>query len=169
MNTLVAANISCLDQGLAFLGNLEAGLYSRSCPELFNSTMGGHIRHNLDHYSAFLEGYAAGSVNYDARRRDSEVECDPEVAIRQIREIKNQLNKISEEEDDRLIRTRMDDGGDSKWSQTSLRRELQFLLSHTIHHYALIVSIAVRMGIVEFPEGFGIAPSTLKHKSAQGA
>ena len=61
-----------------------------------------------------------------------------------------------------------DDGEDAEWSQTSVRRELQFLLSHTIHHYALIVAIAVRHGIVDFPEGFGVAPSTLNYKLVQG-
>ena len=169
MNTLVAANISCLEQGLAFLGNLPAGLYTDSCPELFNSSIGGHIRHNLDHYSAFLNGYGAGNVDYDKRDRDSEVESDPEVAIRLMLEIRKQLEEIPEEDDGRLIRSRMDDGGDSGWSETSVRRELQFLLSHTIHHYALIVSLAVRHGMVDFPKGFGVAPSTLNYKLAQGA
>ena len=47
-------------------------------------------------------------------------------------------------------------------SQSTFARELQFLASHTVHHYALI-SIASRMQGIMPAEGFGIAPSTLKY------
>ncbi|MEP0552783.1 MAG: hypothetical protein ABJE29_00430, partial [Balneola sp.] len=56
--------------------------------------------------------------------------------------------------------------GESPWSVSSIRRELQFLVSHTVHHYALIGLILKTMD-VEVPEDFGVAPSTLKHESEQ--
>ena len=40
---------------------------------------------------------------------------------------------------------------------------MQFLLSHTVHHYALIGAI-LRLSGVEPPAGFGLAPSTLRHQ-----
>jgi hypothetical protein len=42
---------------------------------------------------------------------------------------------------------------------------LQFLLSHTIHHYALIASLLERRGVRVRDElsGFGVAASTLEH------
>ena len=168
MNTLVAANMTCLEQGLALLEELPAEQYTGQCEEVFNSSIGGHIRHNLDHYAAFLAGYGLGEVDYDARGRNLEVESDPVEAFRMMDACRRGLEKLAVEDLDQPIRIRMDDGGDSTWSQTSLRRELQFLLSHSIHHYALIVSIANRHGIREFPEGFGVAPSTLHYKLSQG-
>ena len=55
---------------------------------------------------------------------------------------------------------------DSPWSNSTIRRELQFLVSHTVHHYALIGLILKTMD-VSVPENFGVAPSTLKHEQSQ--
>ncbi len=51
-------------------------------------------------------------------------------------------------------------------SSSSLRRELHFLLSHTVHHYALIAMILARHGVEVEPD-FGVAPSTLRHWARQ--
>jgi hypothetical protein len=48
------------------------------------------------------------------------------------------------------------------WSYSSIGRELQFLLSHTIHHYALI-ALALRLQGYEPSAEFGVAPSTLQY------
>jgi uncharacterized damage-inducible protein DinB len=169
MNSLVAANLACLEQGIEFLEGLPRHVYSRSCGEIFNSSIGGHFRHNLDHYLAFLSGFESGEIDYDARARESELELDPDRATRLMQDLIAGLSVLGEADLDRGLRIRMDDGGDSTWSETSLRRELQFLLSHTIHHYALIVAIAGRYGQRSFPDQFGIAPSTLHYREAQGA
>ena len=50
-----------------------------------------------------------------------------------------------------------------EWSQSSVKRELQFLLSHTIHHYSL-VAVALRTQGFEPGAAFGVAPSTLRHR-----
>ena len=168
MNTLAVSNISCLRQGIEFLVSLPEGLYSRPCEEVFGSTIGGHLRHNLDHYTAFMEGMEPGRVDYDARSRDTSIETRPEAAISLIESLIEKLGKMPEADLDREMEIRMDDGGSSSWSKTSLRRELQFLLSHTIHHYALIVSIARRFGWSGLPAEFGIAPSTLAHEARKG-
>jgi hypothetical protein len=46
-------------------------------------------------------------------------------------------------------------------------RELQYLLSHTIHHYAIIGSILRAQGVEPGPD-FGVAPSTLRHWGKAG-
>jgi hypothetical protein len=48
------------------------------------------------------------------------------------------------------------------WTRSSIARELQSLLSHTVHHYALI-AIALRLQGIEPSAEFGVAPSTLEH------
>ena len=45
---------------------------------------------------------------------------------------------------------------------SSLGRELQFLLGHTVHHNAIVAMILDRHGI-ELPQGFGVAASTQRH------
>ncbi len=169
MNTLIEANLSCLEQGITLLEAIPPTVYARKCPEIFGSSIGGHFRHNIDHYVAFMDGLEFSEIDYDARDRSETTEEDPLEASRIMARLSICLKQIEEDDPDRPLRIRMDDGGDSAWSQTTLRRELQFLLSHTIHHYALVVSIATRYGINEFPDGFGVAPSTLNYHEAKGA
>lgn len=65
-------------------------------------------------------------------------------------------------EDDRVFETLLEGSSNSDWSISSLKRELQFLLSHTIHHYSLI-ALALRLQGFEPGAAFGVAPSTLKN------
>ena len=146
MNTLIDANVACLGQGIDLLLKFPASIYSRQCPEIFNSSIGGHMRHNLDHYLAFFSGRAGGEVDYDARQRERAVEENPGAAIEVMRELLHQLEAMREADLDTRMRIRMDDGGDSSWSETTLRRELQFLLGHTIHHYALSPDLTAERG-----------------------
>jgi len=46
--------------------------------------------------------------------------------------------------------------------ETTVGRELAFVLSHTVHHNALIAVMAKTLG-VPVPERFGYAPSTIVH------
>jgi uncharacterized damage-inducible protein DinB len=169
MNTLIEANLSCLQQGIELLNNLSGDIYRRKCATVFGSTIGGHFRHNIDHYLAFKDGFTERRVDYDARQRQLAIEEDSGIANEAMTELIHFFMEIGDDDLDLPMEIRMDDGGDSTWSKTSLRRELQFLLSHTIHHYALVVSIASRYGIERFPEGFGVAPSTLHFRQKLGA
>ena len=51
---------------------------------------------------------------------------------------------------------------DAPWADSSVERELQVLLSHTVHHYALI-AVALRLHGHPVDEEFGVAPSTLRY------
>jgi hypothetical protein len=54
------------------------------------------------------------------------------------------------------------------WSATSVTRELQFLASHTVHHYAVIAAMLRPQG-VEPGNDFGVAPSTLEYERGHAA
>lgn len=168
MNTLIEANMSCLQQGIELLNELSPELYRKKCANVFGSSIGGHFRHNIDHYLAFRDGFAGKRVDYDARLRNASIEEDPVVAQDTLLQMGTFFEKVTLEDLDMPMEISMDDGGDSTWSRSSLRRELQFLLSHTIHHYALVVAIATQNGHGEFPDGFGVAPSTLHHREKLG-
>ena len=56
------------------MDGLEDGSYVRAEPMFYNSTVGGHLRHCLDHYESFTAGVSAGRIDYDARCRDKMVE-----------------------------------------------------------------------------------------------
>lgn len=54
------------------------------------------------------------------------------------------------------------DGEDNFISFSSLARELLFLASHAVHHYAVIKMHCAAQGI-SLGEDFGKAPSTVRH------
>lgn len=166
MDPLINDNIACLEQGVALLAQLTPEQYTYRSSRCFNSSMGGHLRHNTDHYESFLAGYRDGRVDYDAREREARIECEPGYASALLQRLAEGLHSIELAHLERGLEVKMDGGASEDWSASSVRRELQFLLSHTIHHYALMVSIGADLGLVEtaFPQGFGVAPSTLKHR-----
>lgn len=148
---LVADTIACIEQGLALLRRLSPAQYVAPQEDCFNSTLGGHIRHNLDHYTCFLDGLPASRVNYDARNRDPLVETDPAYAAGRLEAAARGLAAVAPADFLRELAVKTDTGSEADpaqaWTRSTGRRELQFLLSHTIHHYALIAIICHHMGV----------------------
>ncbi len=62
----------------------------------------------------------------------------------------------------------IDDGlfckGGPAFHNSSLGRELQFLASHSVHHFAMIGGIC-RALEAPLPDDFGAAPSTIRHRA----
>ena len=162
----------CLSQGIKLMAQMEPELYSKPHDSCYGSTIGGHVRHNLDHFFCLQSGLDSGFVDYDARERDEFLETNPEYAASKMEELIQFTLSLATENLDKPLRVKMDSGADhveeDKWSQTSLRRELQFLISHTIHHYALIATLCNREGL-DLPSEFGVAPSTLRFRNSQDA
>lgn len=152
-------------QGVHLLGRLSADVFTASSPSTLGASIGGHLRHNLDHYACFLRGLSSGRIDYDDRERAADIETNPEAAIGALRRAAAQLGELRDDILDRSLEVRMDTGeGDERpWTISSVRRELQFLLSHTVHHYALVAMVCRLYGQAVDDE-FGVAPSTLKHR-----
>lgn len=169
MQDLIRANAALLRQGSELFSRHDDASFGRACPETFGSSIGAHARHVLDHYLCYLRGIESGVVDYDDRRRGGKVETSCAAAIEAFAEAREGLGSYAGLEDasvDVRSSTALDRG--ETVSRSSLRRELQFLVSHTVHHYAL-VAIASRMQGVPPPEGFGVAPSTLKYLRSSAA
>ncbi len=167
LSPLIAANLHCLEQAIELLGRLPERAYVR-IGERHARTVGPHLRHVLDHYAAFSAGLPGLRVDYDARQREPRLESDLTFAAARMREIIGELVLVEEELMDLPIEVRLEAGGSEaeQWSHSTVRRELQFLLSHTVHHFALIAVLLERFEI-SVPEDFGVAPSTLKYWQAQ--
>lgn len=168
-NPLTAANLYFLGQGLALLDRIDDAVYTAR-PEGAESPVGGHFRHCLDFYQCFLDGLATGEVDYDARCRDPEVERSREAAIKRFASVMERLEALPAELGGQEVRVSVDracDTGDP-WSRSTAGRELQFLRSHTVHHYALIAAQLRLLGVDPEP-GFGVAPSTLEHRELAGS
>lgn len=102
-------------------------------------------------------------IDYDDRDRDTAEEKDRDVALASLSEIAGRLES-TELDVGASVRVKVcaSTVGEDLKSISSFGRELQFLVSHTVHHYALI-AIASRMQGIHPDESFGVAPSTLKY------
>jgi hypothetical protein len=168
-NQLVAGCVQVLEQGLALLERVDDALYAGAAGLPIQSGVGGHFRHCVDFYQSFLAGVASGRIDYERRERDALVERDRAFAATKLRIIISELLALQADCDARVLvilegeTDASDDYCDSsRWCGSTISRELQFLLSHTTHHYAL-VALALRLRGFEPGEEFGVSPSTLKH------
>lgn len=168
MSTLIKDNQACLDQATELLQTVEKHWYGEPVKQCFSGTVGKHIRHILDHYSCLMAGIASRRIDYDNRQRRESIEIQIEVAIVEIEQMRNQLGTL-EDQLDTEVQVKMDTGSllSDQWPRSTIGRELQFLLSHAVHHYALIGTMCQIKG-QPIPETFGIAPSTIKYQSATG-
>lgn len=165
MKTLILANLHFLSQAERLVERLDDDLFSRPAEGFYRSTIGGHLRHCLDHYDSFSNGLAEGQVDYDYRMRLPELESETAKALAKTQEVSTALKNLSEESTLSALRIKMDCGLSAVgWQSSTVGRELQFLVSHTVHHFAMIGGICRELGI-ELESGFGVAPSTLRHRS----
>jgi len=171
------ANILLLQQATDLLVAMGEKRYASRVPECFNSTPGGHLRHIIDHYQGLLDGLPRGEVDYEHRARDPKVECEAGYAGAVLSELVVRLEVVAAEDRDRALRVRSeaaDEEGDlaaeaaapTVWGDSSLLRELEFMLSHTVHHYALVAVMCRLLGHEPAAE-FGMAPSTIRHLRRQ--
>jgi len=170
IRSCVRDNILLLDQGGALISALDERHYREPVAACFGSSVGGHTRHVVEHYDGFFAGLGASEIDYEARPRDLSVELDRAVALARLQRAVDRLEKLGEDSD-RPVRVRAETAPAESafpWAHSSLLRELELLLSHTVHHYALI-AITCRLVGFEPPPDFGVAPSTLRHRQTLGA
>lgn len=160
-------NLDQLDRIDGLLARLEPGEYTHQ--QVSADPIGRHVRHVLEHYESLLEG-TDGRIDYETRARDQEVETDPRVASERIAGIRERLAVLSEMDTPASVRVRYTAAADDSTVteiESTLERECHFVLSHTVHHMALIALLAQRHGH-GVPEEFGVAGSTLRYRAQSG-
>ena len=169
--TLRDQNIELIHQGLRLLREIPDAAYTaRADVGSHAPAVGPHLRHCLDFYVCFLDGLELRVVDYGSRSRNVELERDRQVAIEALEVVTERLAEVEPSifgEPLQLRREPAEDGDDQQWLGSTVGRELQFLASHTIHHYALI-ALSLRLAGHAVPDDFGVAPSTLEHWRREG-
>jgi uncharacterized damage-inducible protein DinB len=162
MQSLIDLNLHLVGQAIDHTRIQSADTYSRSCVEVFFSTIGQHLRHCIEHYEEFSIALSENRpIDYENRPRDTHLENSPELAISRLESVRSMLNELPP-----VSRTLyVSDTGVKRPAETSMDRELLYLASHTVHHFALI-SVISRIRGESVPSDFGVAPSTLKHRGA---
>ena len=150
LSALCADNISALTRLRAVIAQLNAAQYTASVTPC-DSGIGAHVRHILDHYDALWTGMESGHINYDVRERDHGTEVDRDTAARRIDEQIDRLTALADRPLRDTLTVCMDCGSQQSTeiaAPTSLVRELQFLVSHTVHHDALIAAAAKQLSVI---------------------
>jgi hypothetical protein len=148
----------------ASLELLDDSQYVYSSKILSNATIGQHVRHIIEMFICLEEGYEQGIVNYENRKRDIDIETKKSVAVGLLKNIYENLDKANK---CLVLRGSYNDNTDELIDfDTNYYREIAYNLEHTIHHMAL-VKVGIReVSDMEVPEGFGVASSTIKFRSA---
>lgn len=143
------------------LGDVPTTLYCARLASDVSGPIGEHVRHCLDHVSALLTADRSTVLSYDHRNRGTAVETDPCEALREILQLKVTLEAWSTRPLDApiCVTSMITPPGNAVTGWSTLARELACVVSHTIHHQALIgVLLAVHGQSV--PDRFGHSPST---------
>jgi hypothetical protein len=147
---------------------------------VYAGMVGPHLRHVIEHFEALLCRPDHAVVDYDSRRRDPDLERDPALAGERLQALQDRLARLARLADlsrpptgvlHQAVRVRGLAGlaGEFGFSvDSTVGRELAFLASHTVHHFALIKSHCLQQGI-RLPAGFGQAPATVAHAAAARA
>ncbi len=164
-NNLLERLVEEFSRGFSLIDELSDSTYLKTNNGV--GSIGAHIRHNLDFANNFLKGLDEGRIDYNLRDRDIQIEQNRQYAKERFLFLISSLQNLSGGDLTRkvLVCSEIDE---SDWHQSSIGRELEFLHSHTVHHYALIAEKLNSYGVKVSSE-FGVAPSTLKFWATQKA
>ncbi len=146
----------------ATLSLLHPLQYVQPCTHLSQATIGQHTRHVIEMFQCLLLGYGSGSVNYEKRKRDPQIENDPFLAVELLQQISHGLQLANKPL--LLEASYSETVAEPLVIETNYFREIAYNLEHTIHHMALIKVGILEVSDLELPESFGTAHSTLQYR-----
>lgn len=127
-----------------------------------SGSVGQHVRHVLDHIASLVAGCPSAVLSYDHRTRGTALETEPGAAVREIMRLDAALERWGDRSLDEpvAVAAMMSSDGHSVTGWSTLARELAFVMSHTIHHHAIVALLLEFQGLNAPDERFGYAPST---------
>ena len=164
---LLRFNAELLTQALALVAAHQAGHQTANAPR-YAGTVGAHLRHVIEHHEALVFAARSGTVDYDGRARDRELENQPALAHARLWALQARLAAWPGAALDTPLRVLGLAGVRGEFAfavGSTLGRELAFVASHAVHHFALLHAHCAQHGI-PLPAGFGLAPATQAHARA---
>ncbi len=158
---LLQFSIDVLEQALALVASHEL-----PAAPAYESPVGTHLRHVIEHYEALLYPAELGHVDYDQRPRDRQLESQPAMARARLEALQARLRQWTDVQLAAPLQVRGLGGLAGEFSfavESSTGRELVFVASHAIHHFALLQAHCKQNGIPVNAQ-FGRAPATVAHE-----
>ncbi len=156
----------------SLLSDITPHQYTASAGDVFmNATVGGHVRHALDHIAALavLDNPDSTPIrlDYEHRVRGTAIETDTLAARAEAVRLTALIARIATAPPSRAVDVLAAPSRSAAplTLNSTLARELAFVLSHTIHHCAILRIMLAARGI-SVPADFGFAPSTLAYQDA---
>lgn len=146
----------------ALVDRLDTECFTLVLAPAMTASIGAHVRHVHDHYHALLRDLPTGRIDYENRARDGRLETDRHIAAAELRRMAALVVNTRELDLERRVSVRDGAIAGGSWSHSTLGRELEFLMSHAIHHCSLI-AVACRLQEIGVDPELGFAPSTLRH------
>lgn len=159
------ACIQILNQLASLVHEIDEKDFTRPSEALSQSTVGQHLRHTLEFFICFEQGFRKGIVNYDKRAHDKLIESDKFIALGTIAKITAFVQNLNVNKP-----LKLEVGYDHTTEEfitidTNATRELVYNIEHAVHHMA-IIKIGVRevASYIKLPFDFGVAASTVRYK-----
>ncbi len=150
--------------------DLDASTFAGAQDVLSGASVGQHVRHLLEFYQCLLGQSASGRVNYSLRVRELQLEQSVEYAAEICEDLICQLQHLNCDQPLTLDMDDLDIHAAAVAVSSSLSRELIYCIEHAIHHMAIIkIGIMLQNPEFDLPEGFGVAPSTIRYRNTQCA
>lgn len=159
------ATSTALADRLTSLAGVIASIDDRTFRHLradgVSGSIGAHIRHTLDHVAALVDRPLASLVDYDTRRRGTDVEHSRTAAAAELVHLASRLQSLGPDDEALPVELSavIDESGRRVSAWSTVGRELVFVLSHTVHHQAIIALLLAGTGH-RTPPRFALAPST---------
>ena len=161
---LTEACSNILSQLTDLVDQIHASDFVKTAETLSYSTIGQHLRHTLEFFICFEQGFDQGLVNYDKRRHDKLIETDKFLALSAIGRIADFVSTLSDKP------LTLEVGYDLEKETfvtitTTATRELVYNIEHAVHHMAIMkIGVKEIAPYVKLAPGFGIAASTIRYK-----
>lgn len=163
---LIAGCINCIKQCDQILSIVSQENYIDGSTS--SSSIGAHIRHILDRFHCFLGGLADASIDYDARKRDPQIEQNLEAATFALTSVARRIEQLRGSPCGNAlicVQESVLPSSPAVEISSTVERELMGLITHSIHHLAIIALLAKSFGH-RMDSDFGKAPSTIAYERA---
>ncbi len=159
---LIDGCLHCMRQCERLLQSLSDENYTHTG---LGSSVGAHMRHVLERFQSLFDGLQGDVIDYDARKRDRDIERDRHAALSVLADLVRGISGLGSDIHRRVrVQESVNHQGPAVTIHSSVSRELMSLITHTTHHLAIIVLLVKPFGVTMGPE-FGKAASTIRFEN----